>query len=161
MSNRVDHDHFTAKVERTFELAQKYLKEAKGLSSSEITRDEFPIGETGASLCENYMIHLDLNDENTLTLIKDVDSREYKVIKHGADGDIELISKCNLSDDPSVQVYVGKTASEMYQTLKSIDETNKKLSSELKNVVEVKSEMSAKKLPKARTSRPRNGRNHC
>lgn len=161
MSNVIDHDEISEKVEKLFESAIKNLKESQGKTDEEIKYTEFKLGESDASICEGNLIHLTTSTKESITLHKDLESREYKIIKISdenegefLEGDVELLSKFNISDDPATKVYVGSSASEMYHTLKSIDDTTTKIDNDTKKKLELKKEEPKKQVKKTRASRP-------
>lgn len=158
MSNTVEHDEFSSKMEAAFVAATKYFKEIKGLTEEELKVQEVEIGKDGISLCENSLLHTNINDPSSYTLIKDVDSRQFKIMKHDEKYGPDLIAIANMSDDPSIEVYVGKNSLERINAMSAVEDVTNAIKhkhSLAQKLKAPKPEVKKNKRPNARiNSRP-------
>lgn len=154
MSNVIDHDNFSEVMEKLFNETNNYLKIVKGFGENKINFSEIKIGGTGISCNEGHLIHLSFAEPQTLSVYKDIDERTYKILRiDEEDVETELVATANISDDPATKVFVGKSASEKYQILKSIDEASSKISKESLRELDIKEKFKNKNKSKIKQSR--------
>lgn len=145
MSNKIDHDIISGKIEKLFESSKEYLIKSK--IKGDLDFQENQIGKTGISLAENKLIHLDVNSSSSISIMKDCDARVYKILQPNDECDMELLSQFNLSDSPSVVVSLGRTSKEFSSIMKEIDDASTKLNKELKKITKSKVKKSSMKKP--------------
>ncbi len=148
MSNRIDHGIISGKLEALFESAEENLK-ARGMSEKDIKFTEYKLGDTKASFCEGEMIHLDVDNPDSITILRKKESREYLLINVGEEREVARFNTC---DDPSIQVYLGNTASEHNTILKDIDSTKEEIKNDTKLILEVKKSLENDKPKSNRNS---------
>jgi hypothetical protein len=123
MSNHIEHDQIEPIVRKLFEEITNHFYNPKNpnyLSTADVKNEKLEI-----AMADGNLIHI----PNDISILKDSESRTYKIVKHDSDINEEstLISEFNTSDDPANKVFVGKNSSELYQTLNTIEETLSKV----------------------------------
>lgn len=121
MSQIIDHDIISKKLESLFEKSRTAIMKQENLTKEQLQFVEKQVKNTEVTLVDDNLIHI--NDEGqTLSIIKSPEAREYKIYLHENDEDIPVeLSRMNLIDDPSVQVYIGRNNREGAFVSKNID----------------------------------------
>lgn len=151
MSIENDHDEMFERMSSIFKEARLQTMKDKGVEEENLRFVSHKIKGTEVTLVDSSLVHIDIEGGKTVSLLEDVDSREYKIYLHENNEDEPiLVSKMNIADDPAVTVYVGRTNFEANTVLNAIDNG-------IKSIEELESEVKSKpQKPKHRNShRPR------
>lgn len=151
MSIENDHDEMFERMSSIFKDARLQTMKDKGVEKEDLRFVSYQIEGTEVTLVDSSLVHIDIEGGKTVSLLEDIDAREYKIYLHENEEDEPtLVSKMNISDDPSTKVYVGRTNLEAITVLNSIDNG-------IKSIEKLESKVEAKpQKPKHRGShRPR------
>jgi hypothetical protein len=135
MSNKIDHDILSEKINKAFNLATDYLTAKKILEDQQLLQ-EYKIGNADISLNEKNLIHIGVNGEDTLSIYKNIDTRETKIMQHKEGDELPYnVAVFNTCDDPLVSVFVGKNESEKNKILEKIDNASITIQKELDRIM--------------------------
>lgn len=151
MSIENSHDEMFERMSNIFKEARMQTMKDKNIEEDSLLFVSHKIEGTEVTLVDYSLVHIDIEGGKTVSLLEDIDSREYKIYLHENEEDEPvLVSKMNIADDPSITVYVGRTNLEAITVVNAIDNG-------IKSIEELESKVKAKpQKPKHRTShRPR------
>lgn len=131
MSNKIDHDVISDRVEKLFEQARELstfdLENKEPLKNRSI---KFNYGKIELVDDEMIIINSDFYD---ISILRDPESRTTKIYDIKID-EVRKLSEFNTSDDPGISVYLGNSANDCFTILKTIDNANEDLRISLKNL---------------------------
>ena len=116
------HDEMFERISNIFEKARLQTMKDKNIEEEDLLFTSHKIKETEVTLVDSSLIHIDIEGGKTLSLLEDINAREYKVYLNNKEEEPILVSKMNISDDPATKVYVGRTNPEAITILRAIDD---------------------------------------
>lgn len=135
MSNKINHDRLTEKINKAFNLATDYLI-AKKILEDDLLLKEYRIGNADISLTEKNLIHLGVNSEDTLSIYKNLNTRETTIMQHKEGNELpDNVAVFNTCDAPYVSVSVGKNEFEKKSILEKIDNASIAIQKELDRIM--------------------------